>query len=370
MSLTEAQYSELLYLIGLVRAQSSSSSFGPSADLFGNGSNGDITINGLAAGFLGGDYENFTLGPAGVLTPPIGQGIIIRARGSIHIQGKIDTSGAIQPVIGLPGVPSVLTIGDLQQAQAGGSGGGGGGQNNQGQQNFGGGGGGGGPNIGYINGTPSNPGSNGNGGNGPPIQTVGGNGTDATDPISGGPSGWLLSVLRLPTWRAFAGGVGGLPGAQGQQGGQGGNGPGGQGNGGNGGNGGTGGNGGGTILLVAPSLILDPAAQLLSNGAPGLAATAGNVGGDAPLGSGGGGGGAGSGGGGGQGGCGGLIYLLTQSISDPGPCVKSVLGGAGGAFGAGALGGAGDGVGQPGGASGHGANGAIGSAGILFQYIL
>jgi len=338
-------------------------------DLFGNGALGDVTINVVTPGFIGGDYTNFTLGPLGLLTPPLGQGIIIRARNKITIHGAINANGSIPPITG-PGSPAALTMGDLQSAANGGAGGGGGGATGNGQSNFGGGGGGGGgPNIGYIVGTSSSPGNNGQGG----APTMPGfPGTDATGVgVAGGPSPWLLQVLRFPTWRVFAGGVGGQQGQQGPQGGQGG--PGGGGNGGNGGNGGAGGPGGAggaTILLMAPIIELDPAAQLLSNGLFGGPGGAGGVGQDAGLGTGGGGGGAGGGGGGGQGGCGGLIYLLTQALSDPGPCTKSALGGTGGAFGTGALGGAGDGAGAVGGVSGKGAVGAAGSVGIVFTYIL
>ncbi len=352
---------------------------GATEDLFGNGELGDVTIDSEVDGFTGGDYNNVTLGPSGVLRPPLGQGIVIRARGTLAIQGVIDASAVVQPLT-MPGEPAALTIGDQQQAGSGGAGGGGGAPNGGGQQSFtNGSGGGGGANIGYIIGVPSSSGNAGFGGNGGPSPSPGGNGSDASGPaVPGGPSAWLLQVLRLQTWRIFVGGVGGAPGNTGQTGGQGGpgnTGSGNPGNGGNGGQGGMGGNGGGTIYLVAPRIILDPAAQLLSDGADGSSGMGGQAGNPADAGSNAGGGGAGGGGGGGQGGCGGMIYLLTQALSDPGPCLKTVTPGSGGGAGQGQTGGAGDVTGpapngQNGGSSGAGSPGCSGSVGIVFQYVL
>lgn len=351
---------------------------GSFADLFGNGATPDPVINAPTPNFVGGDYDNFTLGLLGVLTPPLGQGIVIRAQGTITINGTIDASGVIEPIT-MPGLPAALSIGDQEQAGSGGAGGGGGGPNGNGQQSFtNGNGGSGGPNIGYIVGFPSSSGNSGQGGDGGPTPTVGQNGSNATGPaVPGGPSPWLLQVLRLQTWRIIVGGVGGAPGSTGVEGGQGGpgNGVGNPGTGGNGGQGGTGGNGGGTILLIAPNIVLNPAAQLISNGTNGTDGTQGAVGSNADAGSNAGGGGAGGGGGGGQGGCGGLIYLLTKSLSDPGPCTKNVIPGTGGNFGASNTGGTGDVTGpapngQNGGSSGNGSPGCSGSVGIVFEYTL
>jgi hypothetical protein len=350
-------------LIALTRARAAGALVDP--DLFGNGQDGNVTIAGPVAGFTGGDFLSFTLEATGSITAPVGQGMIIRATGTITIRGLVDTSGVVTPNL------SALATGDSEQAQPGGAGGGGASATQPGQQAFQeGGGGGGGPELGYSTASPPSMGGvDGNGGS--PPNGPGQAGTDATasGPV-GTPLPWLLQTLRLPTWRVFVGGPAGLASSQGSQGGQGAFGTAPGGNGGPPGASAPGGLGGGSIILIAPTIVLDPAAVLDAHGLDGSNGQDGTGGGDAPGGSGGGGGGAGAASSGGQGGGGGLVYLLGFSISDPGPCVKNTSGGAGGAAGHGAPGGAGDGGAGAGGASGDGCVGTDGSEGVVFARVL
>jgi hypothetical protein len=339
---------------------------GPSAiatnDIFGLGEDGPLVVAAPAAGFVGGDYTNFTLNAGVTLTGAADRPILIRATGTITIDGTLDGSGLISRTstnIGLVG---------QQLYQSGGSGGGGGGNATTAGAN------GSEPPLltdplnaallvgftllpqGYPPGTVSVPGLGGFGG---AANTGGGAAGAPISAVLGAPALTSFTDLqRIRTGIVIEQFVGGTAGGLGIPGGNGGAGQ--PGNaGGAGGGGALGGDGGASIYLVAPSIVFGGAASLLSNGAAGGAGVAGSVGTGGGDNGGGGGGGGGAGGQGGSGGVIGVFYGTTIA----GAPTTSVLGGAGGA---GSAGGAGGGGTNPGGPGSAGPAGLSGAAGFVF----
>jgi hypothetical protein len=337
-------------------------------DLFGLGQDGAVVVAAPAAGFVGGDYTNFTLNAGVTLTGAAERPILIRATGTITINGTIDASGLISTLASF----NQPTVGQMLFSP-GGSGGGGGGNagaaGQPGQQ----------PQVaqqtslvalvtfqalhpvGFTLGLLGGFAAAGIAG---AVASPGGNAGAATGPTLGAALQSFIDLQRIRTGVVIEQYVGGTPGGIGTDGGSGGNGA----NGIVGGNGGTsaiGGNGGASIYLVAPTIVFGPGATLRSNGAAGGAGgngANGNPGGGANSGSGGGGGG-----GGGQGGSGGVIAVLWGATITGG-FAGSVTGGAGGAAGTAGAGGAAGGGPQPGGNGSAGTAGIAGSSGFIFGH--
>jgi hypothetical protein len=359
-------------------------------ELFGNGSDGDITVSVNNFSFPSVfNANNFTLDVGKTIKPTAPTlfvppyilfsnetfPLVIRAKTSITINGVIDCSAAAYAKQSLAAtqVFSLSTdkhIGAYLNARGGGSGGGGGSDTSVGNpgdssnavllviadSN----------NFGTLGG-----GEGGAAGNGGAINTVGDDGLSGdawtgsfgvnsyfTDSGELYPAGWVGNMF------------GGFQGAQGKSGNGGGYGATGTtgtgGAGGSGGSAGAPGLGGLGLILIAPQIIISGTATLRSNGSAGGAGGNGGAGGAGSGSSGGGGGG--SGGAGGGGGNGGFIAIFADSITNAG--TLEVNGAAGNVGGIGAVGGAGAGGAGAGGSGGDGAPGINGTTGIIIQHEL
>lgn len=329
----------------------------PPAYIFGNGSDG-VVVNPTD------DVLNATSIVSSGFTVASGMHLVLRATEEIVINGPISSDGNISIANLSDSITIVAFFGATAEGGSGGSGGGGGGAGggdngiagSQGQN-----GNGKSASVGFSQGTGSLGGTAGAAG----ISAPGGKGGDATLPVVGvdildlsdhfllypaGPGGTvhgsipgLVGADGKTGGAAFAGAAGGTPGL-----------------------GGTPGQGAGSILLVAPRIVLN--ALVSSRGTDGGPGSAGGPGADAAGGSNGGGGGGGSGGGGGGGGAGGdVLAFYRELIANVTPLASPGLGGAGALGGAG---GANDGTGFAGGDGGKGADGVTGSPGyVLMQKI-
>jgi hypothetical protein len=343
---------------------------GGTVALYGDGSAGAFVLgapNVAQAQILNATTIEITAG-AVPLSPPLIGWLVFRANVSITVRaGAVLDGSALSFFIpaGKESANDQAHIGAGTGPGAGGGGGGGGGtlaaggnagDGDSGVSLFNGylPGGGAADGVGGLGGAPGLPGAPGTPGTAAAVGAV------LPSYLSAGalyPAGWAGLIQggfqgALNTFSGGGGGQGGDAGAGAP---------------GAGGFGGTTGKGGASILLIAPSIVIEAGAILRSEGEAGGPATNGAVGLPAAPASGAGGGGGGGGGAGGNGGCGGLILFAHAAGGLSNLGAVSVAGGLGGLGGLGAAGGAGDGAGAAGGPAAAGAGGTVGTAGIVLD---